>query len=139
MLEAAGVTVVETHAPSRRVRVEGPVAALEGLFGTSLHGATVGGVDVRAREGSLGVPAELDGVVTAVLGLDERPQARTRHVVAASATAGTSYTPVQLAEVYGMPQADGTGQTIAIVELGGGFDQQDLGTYFSDSVSRRRR
>ncbi|GAA1902854.1 S53 family peptidase [Lapillicoccus jejuensis] len=131
VLEAHGVTVLEAHGPSRRVRVQAPVAVLEDVFATSLHGASVDGVDVRAREGALGVPAELADVVTAVLGLDDRPQARTRHVVAAAAAGGTSYTPVELAQVYGMPQADGTGQTIAIVELGGGFDQQDLSTYFS--------
>jgi kumamolisin len=41
-----------------------------------------------------------------------------------------SYTPLQLAEIYGMPQADGAGQTVAIIELGGGFGQDDLEAYF---------
>jgi kumamolisin len=39
--------------------------------------------------------------------------------------------PNQLAEIYHFPEGlDGTGQTIGIVELGGGFRQQDLAAYF---------
>jgi kumamolisin len=44
--------------------------------------------------------------------------------------AAVSYTPVQLAAVYDLPAGDGAGQTIAIIELGGGFGQVDLETYF---------
>ena len=78
------------------------------------------------------VPTALDGVVTAVLGLDDRPQALARFEVTAAAAGATSYTPVQLASIYSMPPtADGSGQTVAIIELGGGFAQSDLDTYFS--------
>ena len=53
VLEGERITVVEAHAPSRRVRIEAPVSVLEDVFGTTLHGATLDGTDVRAREGSL--------------------------------------------------------------------------------------
>jgi kumamolisin len=96
---------------------------------TSLDGHSV---DVRHRAGDLNVPAALAGVVTAVLGLDDRPQARALLRVAPAAAVGTSYTPVDLAKIYRMPAGtDGTGQTLAIIELGGGFGQSDLDTYFS--------
>ena len=50
---------------------------------------------------------------------------------AAGAAATTSFTPVQLARLYNFPeQLDGTGQTIAIVELGGGYRNEDLAAYF---------
>ena len=49
---------------------------------------------------------------------------------AQAAAQTTSYTPVQIAQIYGMPEADGTGQTVAIIELGGGFAQSDLDAYF---------
>ena len=40
-------------------------------------------------------------------------------------------TPLQLAETYNFPaNTDGTGQAIAIIELGGGFGHSDLDTYF---------
>lgn len=130
-VRAAGLTILELVPAARLIRVEGPVHRLQELFGTQLRTAVIGGRDFRVRSGSLSLPDELTGAVVAVLGLDSRPQARTRHLVARAATQQTSYTPLDLAEIYAMPQADGTGQTIAIVELGGGFAQQDLTDYFS--------
>ena len=39
---------------------------------------------------------------------------------------------MQLGTAYAFPDGtDGTGQTIAIIELGGGFGQDDLDTYFA--------
>ncbi|HEY7815904.1 MAG TPA: S53 family peptidase [Nakamurella sp.] len=131
-----GATVVQSDPGSRRVRVSGTAATLQALFGTTLQRARVSdpdgrSVDVRHRTGDLSVPAALAGVVTAVLGLDDRPQARVRLRVNPAAAAGTSYTPLDLARIYRMPDGtDGTGQTLAIIELGGGFGQTDLDTYF---------
>ena len=48
------------------------------------------------------------------------------------AAAPTSFTPPQVAGLYQFPAGtDGTGQRIAILELGGGFGPGDLNTYFS--------
>jgi kumamolisin len=48
------------------------------------------------------------------------------------AAATTSYTPPQVAELYQFPLGtDGTGQTLGIIELGGGFSATDLSQYFS--------
>ncbi len=134
-LGAAGVDVVRTDAASRRVVAAGPVGAVAALFGTDLveaaDPAAGAGTGVRRyRHGSLTIPASLAGVVTAVLGLDERPQARTRHLVARAAAGAVSYTPVQLAAVYDFPAGDGAGRHVGIVELGGGFAQSDLTAYF---------
>jgi len=134
---AVGAHVDDVDLPSRRVRVTGSAATLQNLFGTSLDRARVtdgpdAGREIRHRTGELSVPTALDAVVTAVLGLDDRPQALARFEVTAAATGATSYTPVQLASIYSMPpSADGSGQTVAIIELGGGFAQSDLDTYFS--------
>ena len=45
---------------------------------------------------------------------------------------GTSYTPKQLAAFYGMPTTPtvGAGKKVAVIELGGGFDQKILDAYF---------
>src|SRR5947208_626305 len=60
------------------------------------------------------------------------PQARVRYRIAPAAAISTSYTPVQLGTIYSMPpNTDGSGQTLAIIELGGGFGQPDLDSYFS--------
>ncbi len=136
-LTALGLEIVSTDAASRRVRVGGSVGRLSAVFGTTLSGVSSGtpagdAVVHRGREGSLSVPTELAGIVTAVLGLDDRPQARAMLRVATPGAVTTSYTPLQLATVYDFPAGvDGSGQTIAIIELGGGFDQTDLDTYFS--------
>jgi kumamolisin len=141
-----GLTVTGADAGARRVTVAGPISAFSQAFGATLrrvsapHPATKGGVaQHRQRVGGLHVPAELDGVVLAVLGLDDRPQASPQirqapgiQAEAAGPTAPTSYTPVQVAQAYNFPAGtDGTGHTIAIIELGGGFGTADLDTYFS--------
>jgi kumamolisin len=125
-----GLQVAEVHAGSRRLKVIGPLGTAAAVFGASLQDARLGGVTFRHREGSLRVPAELDGVVVAVLGLDTRPVA---HAQSRQASAqASSYTPPQVASAYGFPSGTtGSGNTIAIVELGGGFEQSDLNTYFS--------
>ncbi|WP_052462502.1 S53 family peptidase [Nigerium massiliense] len=41
-----------------------------------------------------------------------------------------SFTPNEVADLYGWPAGDGRGQTIALIELGGGFADSDLTAYF---------
>ncbi|MFN8110382.1 MAG: alkaline phosphatase family protein [Thermoleophilia bacterium] len=131
VVQGAGAHVVDVHAASRRVRVEGTVGVLADLFGAELRGrAHLDGTTFRLRTGGLSVPQPLANIVVAVLGLDDRPQAATRSVVADPRAVSTSFTPVQLAALYGMPAGDGGGQHVAIIELGGGFAQSDLTTYF---------
>jgi kumamolisin len=68
--------------------------------------------------------------VEAVLGLDNRPQLRP--YVLSAAAPQLAYTAPQLGLAYGFPaDADGTGRTAAIIELGGGINTSDLDTYFS--------
>lgn len=136
-LGALGLRIVSADLASRRVRIAGTAGDFGRVFGTRLEQVTSTAPDGRAvshrhRSGALHVPRPLDGVVVAVLGLDDRPQARTQFRIAAGAAVRTSYTPLQLGEIYHFPPAtDGTGQTIAIIELGGGFAQSDLDAYFA--------
>jgi kumamolisin len=123
---------------ARQLRVTGQAGALARLFGTELSQVASAGpagttVTHRYRSGPLQVPAELDGVIVAVLGLDNRPQAVPHIRFAASGQAGqVSYTPPQIAGLYQFPAGtDGTGQTVAIIELGGGYSAADLSAYFS--------
>jgi kumamolisin len=49
-----------------------------------------------------------------------------------AASAGVPLTALQVASLYDFPaNTDGTGQTIALIELGGGYNASDLSTYFS--------
>jgi kumamolisin len=136
-LARLGIDLVDADAGSRRMVVEGAVSAFAEAFGTSLslvrtpHPHYPEGVVHRYRTGPLNLPDALSGVVTAVLGIDNRPQARAYFQYAAAAAANVSYTPIQVGAAYGFPDhTDGTGQTLAIIELGGGYSSSDLDTYF---------
>ena len=135
-LEGLGATVTEANAATRRLRVRGPAGLLAEIFGATLELAADAGPNssgtYRHRTGGLSVPTALDGVVTAVLGLDDRPQSRTQFRISPAASTSVSYTPLQLGVIYEFPDGtDGSGQTVAIIELGGGFDQGDLDAYFA--------
>jgi kumamolisin len=150
VLAARGLQITEADTGARRVKVAGTLAELSQTFGADLRLARslhpVPGrppVLHRYREGALRVPAELAGIVLAVLGLDDRPQARPQFRRApaagartpagpAAAAAQTSYTPPEVAAFYQFPAGtDGAGQTMAIIELGGGFGASDLDPYFA--------
>jgi kumamolisin len=138
VLGGFGLEVTATHEGSRRLKVAGTAAQLTQAFGVTLRLASTRGVtgppevEHRYREGALQVPAALDGIVIAVLGLDNRPQVRAHVRFAAAAAQTTSYTPPQIAQAYQFPAGtDGSGQTIAILEFGGGFSTSDLEAYFS--------
>src|SRR5277367_1811107 len=50
---------------------------------------------------------------------------------AAATSVPPGFSPLDLAKLYNFADADGTGQSIAILELGGGFHTTDLNTYFT--------
>jgi kumamolisin len=138
VLTGYGLTVTSAHQASRRMKVAGSIADLSHAFGTTLsmvssrHPGADHQVRHRYRTGPLMVPAELAGTVTAVLGLDDRPAARAHFRPSASGSGTATFTAVQVARAYEFPPGtDGSGQTIAIIELGGGFSTADLATYFS--------
>jgi len=135
-LTAAGVTVLKTDLASRRMRVSATVATLCALFGTRLtlmHDAAAPlASPFRARTGPLTLPDDLSERITAVLGLDDRPQANAHFQAMPARRVSISYTPPQLGAIYNFPPStDGTGTTIAIIELGGGFSRTDLRRYFA--------
>ena len=146
VLARHGIEVTDADPGARRVRATGTAAALAEAFGASLRlarsphrTAGQGTAEHRYREGGLHVPAELAGIVQAVLGLDDRPQASPQvrqappaETRAAAAAAPVSYTPAQGASFYHFPAAAaGTRRILAISELGGGFGASVLDTYFS--------
>ena len=110
--------------------------------------------------GPLHLPQDMHEVVTAVVGLDNRakaqphfrivptnlanapanaaqaaaeaPGAPIRPPIRAARAVTRSFTPLQLAELYSFPAGDGSGQCIAIIEMGGGYDTADLSAYFKE-------
>ena len=125
--------MVEESASKRTVQLTGANAQMRSAFGVDLGRHVLDGNTYHVRSGPLTIPAELDGIITAVLGLDDRPQTDPKYVRRSQIEAhagGKSYSPVRIAQLYGFPDSDGSGQAIAIIELGGGFAQDDLDTYF---------
>jgi kumamolisin len=133
-----GLSVTQEHSARRTVMLSGTVAQLEVAFGVKLQRFEHPSGAYRGRQGVIHLPAELNGIVEAVLGLDNRPQARPHFRLRGAGPAHkkpkatlTSFTPIQLATLYGYPAATGQGQCVGIIELGGGFTPADLQTYFA--------
>ena len=129
--------MVDASAPKRRVILSGTAGAMEKAFGTGFmyYKNSATGEQFRARTGSVSVPVELKDAVVAVLGLDNRPIAKAhfrRRPARIAAAPAVAFTPPQVAALYNYPPgATGSGQTVAIIELGGGYSASDLKTYFS--------
>jgi hypothetical protein len=120
-----------TSVARRTIRLTGAAADMQKAFGVVLEQKTIDGVEYRVREGGIHLPASLLDSVVAVLGLDNRPQAKPHFRIRRPNVEATSYAPVQVAEAYQFPaSATGAGQTIGIIELGGGYRQADLAAYF---------
>jgi kumamolisin len=128
----SGLEVVAVDQGRRAMTLRGTVKAVAEAFGAQglqvYEHPTAG--HYRGRQGPLTVPSSLGGVITGVFGIDDRPQARL-HLRMAQQAASTSYTPPQVAAAYNFPTGvNASSQTAGILELGGGFSQTDLDTYF---------
>lgn len=135
------LSTVEIDLARRILILSGTIANMESAFGVELNGSTdFEGKPIRVREGEIFIPANLKNIIEGVFGLDNRPIARPMFKVSANAgsaspatPAATIFTADQLATIYGFPTGfDGKGQTIAILEFGGGYQTADLVNYFKD-------
>ncbi len=112
------------------VQLTGSIENLQKAFGTAIESHATKEGKLRVRKGPLTLPEELAPHVRAVLGLDNRPQAKPHFRIAHPRATNASYTPVQVGQAYGFPRGSAAGQTIGIIELGGGFATSDIETYF---------
>lgn len=132
------LAVVEASAARRTVVLSGTVATFSSAFEVELKQYEHEGTRFRGRVGAVHIPQELAGIVIGVFGLDNRPQAkphfrrkRTPMTGAHAQAASVSYTPLQVAQAYNFPTSfNGSGETIALIELGGGYRPRDLSSYF---------
>jgi kumamolisin len=130
----SNLNVVRESAARRSVILAGTVVDFNRAFGVDLQTYSYPAGTYRGRTGPVQIPAELASVVEGVFGLDNRPVAK-RHSSppqAVPACAPRPFTGAELAKIYNFPQGfNGSGQTIGIIELGGGYRPSDLDTYFS--------
>lgn len=133
--EGYGLEVVGQDATARTVRLGGPISAMEKAFQVRLFHCAYDKENYRGRSGAVHLPAELEGIVVGVFGLDDRRVVRRRlrkgHPAALTlaAAAHRGFFPAELAKRYDFPPGDGAGQTIGILEFGGGFFPEDLKTF----------
>ncbi len=155
---ANGLEIEETSAPKRTVKVTGTVEQMNHAFGVDLGRYESPTETYRGREGTVKMPEDVSHVVEGVFGLDNRRMARRagtrvapRPAKGAAFAPGTArvgstviptelgpslnvttLTPPQVASLYDYPLTPGaTGQTIGLIEFGGGFSQSDLNQFFT--------
>lgn len=130
-----GLTVVSSDAGRRVVTLAGTAASVGAAFHAGVVQWEENGRTCHGSRDDIKVPAALNGIIVGVFGFDSRPVAaphlRKKKVPKVPAFAG--YSGQQVAAFYNFPTGvDGTGETIGIIELGGGFVAADLATYFSE-------
>jgi len=125
-----GLVVAQVDPARRLVRLAGTAAAVAKAFRTKLDRYGIATGEHRGRSGPLYVGDDIVDLVQGVFGLDDRPQARAQFRIAAAKASGASFTPLQIGALYAFPPGAGAGETIALIELGGGFAPADLKTYF---------
>src|SRR5580704_18759846 len=109
-----GLRITDTNASQRTVTLSGTAPAYSKAFGVDLKMYKSGDIAYRGREGDILIPEDLQGIITSVTGLDNRPFAKphfrirrraARAAGAASARADasttaasipTGFTPLQL-------------------------------------------
>jgi len=133
----SNLQVLKAEAEKRSVVLSGTVRDMNAAFSTELRRFENAESWYRGRTGGLQIPGALRDDVESVLGLDNRPQAKTHFRRRGSSgarranAAQSSFTPPQLAQLYRFPPGqNGAGQCIALIELGGGFKTSDLQSYF---------
>ena len=129
--KSAGLEVTCVELSRRLVRIAGPADKMQAAFGATLHQVEAGGDSLRARSGTLSLPADVADRVLAVLGLDQRPVATPKIVPHKSVTPPASYLPTEVAALYDFPKQDASSQCIAIIELGGGYTDADNAQAFA--------
>jgi kumamolisin len=122
-----GLEVVESSVARRTIVLSGTVEQMNRAFAVDLGRYESPRGNYRGREGAVHIPRELIDVVQSVFGLDNRLMARR-----ASGNGPYSLAPRQVAGLYQFPlNINATGQTVGLIEFGGGYRESDVQEYFS--------
>jgi kumamolisin len=142
VLTSLGLRILKESAASCSIRAGGRASVVESVFWVKLFHYSHPGGNYRGRTGEIHVPAALDGIVTAVFGLDNRKLVKRRPItkkrtsldLATRAEASRAwFFPAELATIYSFPAGDGQGQTVGLLEFGGGYFASDLATFCKDA------
>ena len=124
-----GLDVDAVSAPERTIALSGTAAHMNAAFGVDLAQYQTPEETYRGRVGAITVPAEIADAVGGVFGLDDRATSQS-HLVEAKAAAGSrGFTPLDVARAYDFPTGDGTGEHVAVISLGGRYDDATQAAY----------
>lgn len=153
---AAGVEVTHVSADRLTVSLLGPATAMGAAFGTTLLSGVENGRAVHVPESPPVLPAALQANLAAVSGLSDGftqfhlplgklppPPARTAGRVPLQGRTSSFITPNDVHSIYGLDALYNfsggthfaTGEGIALVLWGDGYDGSDLATFFSNYYS----
>jgi len=120
----------DVHGSGRIAKLTGAAADFARAFGVDLQRFDHPSGPYRGYAGSIRLPGNLRGIVSGVFGLDMRPQLRP-HFRRNADPAAVGYSIPTVAAAYSFPPGTtGAGQTIGILEFGGGYSPADLGQFF---------
>lgn len=143
VLQSFGLRIDDVKQGGRSLRVSGPASAMVAAFQPKLGIYELRGEgEIRGRKGPLMIPRALDGLITGIEGLDQRPMAfrhgsqratpnAKRGVATGPARASGSgpdgcFTPDDIQKFYNFPPGKGAGQTIVIAEFGAPVNNRKL-------------
>lgn len=138
VLTAIGLKILKEDPGSCSLRVGGTADVIESAFQLKLFFYAHGSGNYRGRKGDIQIPAELKDIITGVFGLDTRRMVNRRPIrrrrtsldLADRAAASRSwFYPAELATIYSFPDGNGQGQTVGLIEFGGGYFESDLVTF----------
>jgi kumamolisin len=140
--QSHNLVVVHQSAAARSLVLKGKLGDLLNAFHADIQMYRHSTGAYRGRRGEILVPQELAPLITGVFGFDTRRKHREpQHLKSAAVTdpgTGHGVPATQFATRYNFPDKqgdtvlDGTGQTLALIELGGGFQDSDLQSYFQE-------
>lgn len=123
----------------RTVKLAGTVANMEKAFSIELSSIEHPDGTYRGHAGAIQMPEDCASCVSGVFGLDTRPvvrphlRHRNTHGAFGSRSGTTSFNPQTVGQLYGFPaDATGVGQTIGILEFGGGYRPAEIQEYFGN-------
>lgn len=130
-----GLKIEEESSARRTVRVSGTVAQMQKAFAVELGHYETATETYRGREGQIGIPENLAEIVEGVFGLDNRRMAKPLIAQANGSPSQTTspLTPPKVATLYDFPTPmTASGETIGLLEFGGGYLATDITTYFKN-------
>jgi kumamolisin len=134
-----GLRVIEISKARRCVVLSGTILKFSRAFQVRLRDFKHKGQTYRSHSDAIQIPSDLAEIVEGVLGLEDR-SLMTHHAFVRAMLSTNHVEPSEVAKAYQFPvHANGKGERIAIIELGGGFYNQDIRNYFQKHKLRTPR